>query len=113
MPEVMRRRHQLRPDTFPFLAVLLCTMGSLILVLMVFDRKARVAARARAEAAWRKSQEDEAERAALLAAEDEERCQERRREQLAHFAAEERRLNIDHDRVRAQLAAILRSLEGA
>ena len=43
-----QRRHVVRVDTFPFLAVLLCTMGSLILILMVVDRRARVAAMARA-----------------------------------------------------------------
>src|SRR6516162_10327526 len=43
----MRRRRVLRVDTFPFLAVLLCTMGSLILILMVVDRRARIVAQAR------------------------------------------------------------------
>ena len=40
----MRRRHSLQVSTFPFLAVLLCTMGSLILLLLVIDRRARVVA---------------------------------------------------------------------
>ena len=44
----MRRRQQLRVDTFPFLAVLLCAMGSLILVLLVMDRRSRLVAQARA-----------------------------------------------------------------
>ncbi len=44
----MRRRHRLQVSTFPFLAVLLCAMGSLILLLLVLDRRARVVARARA-----------------------------------------------------------------
>ncbi len=42
------RRHKLQVSTFPFLAVLLCAMGSLILVLLVMDRKAHQAALARA-----------------------------------------------------------------
>ena len=46
-----RRRKHLEVSTFPFLAVLLCTMGSLILVLLVMDRKAKLAARQKAEAA--------------------------------------------------------------
>ncbi len=46
----MRRgRHRLQVSTFPFLAVLLCTMGSLILVLLMMDRKSRQAALARAQ----------------------------------------------------------------
>src|ERR687883_489591 len=44
----MRARHGLRPETFPFLAVLLCAMGSLILLLLVMDRRAKAVARARA-----------------------------------------------------------------
>jgi hypothetical protein len=46
----MRRRHKLEVSTFPFLAVLLCAMGSLILLLLVMDRRAKIAARAKAHA---------------------------------------------------------------
>src|SRR5438105_2428888 len=35
-----RRRQTLQVSTFPFLAVLLCTMGSLLLVLLAVERKA-------------------------------------------------------------------------
>lgn len=42
-----RRRHRLQVSTFPFLAVLLCAMGSLILLLLVLDRRAKVVARAK------------------------------------------------------------------
>lgn len=42
----MRRRVQrLQVSTFPFLAVLLCAMGSLILLLLVIDRRAKIVAR--------------------------------------------------------------------
>src|SRR5438105_2342157 len=58
----MRRRHQLRPDTFPFLAVLLCAMGSLILVLMELDRRARSEAHHRAEQGWLQTQREKAEK---------------------------------------------------
>src|ERR687884_615798 len=34
------RRQRLQVSTFPFLAVLLCAMGSLILLLLVMDRRA-------------------------------------------------------------------------
>lgn len=40
----MRKRKKLEVSTFPFLAVLLCTMGSLILLLLVIDKKAKKAA---------------------------------------------------------------------
>src|SRR5215470_9427385 len=49
-----RRRHKLEVSTFPFLAVLLCTMGSLILLLLVIDRRAKAAARERALVALQK-----------------------------------------------------------
>jgi hypothetical protein len=39
-----RRRRHLEVSTFPFLAVLLCTMGSLILLLLVLDRRAKLVA---------------------------------------------------------------------
>jgi hypothetical protein len=42
------RRNLLQVSTFPFLAVLLCAMGSLILLLLVIDRRAKVVARAKA-----------------------------------------------------------------
>ena len=43
-----RRTPRLQVNTFPFLAVLLCAMGSLILVLMVMDRRAKAVARQKA-----------------------------------------------------------------
>ena len=43
------RRQGLQVSTFPFLAVLLSAMGSLILVLLAVDQKARAAARAKVE----------------------------------------------------------------
>src|SRR5437016_3722328 len=60
-----RRRHKLEVSTFPFLAVLLCAMGSLILLLLVIDRRARAvalakAARAAEEAAHRVEEQDSA-----------------------------------------------------
>src|SRR4051794_7102855 len=41
----MRRpRSKLEVSTFPFLAVLLCVMGSLLLLLFIMDRRAKIAA---------------------------------------------------------------------
>ena len=52
----MRKRKKLEVSTFPFLAVLLCTMGALILLLLVMDKKAKKAALEKAyEAAWAQS----------------------------------------------------------
>src|SRR5438105_113303 len=43
-----RARHKLQVSTFPFLAVLLCAMGALILFLLVMDRRGKIVARAKA-----------------------------------------------------------------
>src|SRR5471030_2730917 len=44
----MRRpRSKLEVSTFPFLAVLLCVMGSLLLLLFIMDRRAKIAAQYR------------------------------------------------------------------
>jgi hypothetical protein len=43
-----QRRQRLQVSTFPFLAVLLCAMGSLILFLLVIDRRAKIVARVKA-----------------------------------------------------------------
>src|ERR1019366_7474027 len=40
-----RKRSKLQVSTFPFLAVLLCAMGSLLLLLFIMDRRAKIAAR--------------------------------------------------------------------
>jgi hypothetical protein len=58
------RRHKLQVSTFPFLAVLLCAMGALLLVLLVMDRRAHDAARARAGQAARRAAEETARDAA-------------------------------------------------
>ena len=46
-----RRTPRLQVNTFPFLAVLLCAMGSLILILLVMDRRAKAVARHKAKEA--------------------------------------------------------------
>src|SRR5215475_10489355 len=56
----MRRRRQgLQVNTFPFLAVLLCAMGSLILLLLVIDRRAKAVARAKAQQALEQVREEQ------------------------------------------------------
>src|SRR5438552_18630503 len=70
-----RRRHALQVSTFPFLAVLLCAMGSLILLLLVIDRRAKVVMRAKALAAIRQMETEDAKDSAVRAAEWEQRRQ--------------------------------------
>ncbi len=70
----MRRRRQLlKADTFPFLAVLLCAMGSLILLLLIMDRQAKLAARKKAKASAEEvKRRSTLERAKLIAAREAE-----------------------------------------
>ncbi len=117
----MRRRHQLRPDTFPFLAVLLCAMGSLILVLMELDRRARSQAHARAEQVWHKTEQDKTELLAHLRAEREaarqRQLQSRETRLLAH-RSEVRQLHeaelakvAERTHVQSQLDELLLALQ--
>ncbi|MBV9124846.1 MAG: hypothetical protein JO112_15940, partial [Planctomycetes bacterium] len=68
-----RRRQTLQVSTFPFLAVLLCAMGSLILLLLVIDRRAKVVARAKAMQAAQHLEEEDAQKEAARKAELEQR----------------------------------------
>jgi hypothetical protein len=71
----MRRRHSLQVSTFPFLAVLLCTMGSLILLLLVIDRRARVVALVKARQAQQQTDAEDVKLAEARRAEWELRRQ--------------------------------------
>jgi hypothetical protein len=86
------RRHKLQVSTFPFLAVLLCAMGSLILVLLVMDRKAHQAAQARAQREAARLAEEHARGAAAQQAER-ERLQQQAR------TAWERKREVLHDKL--------------
>src|SRR5207247_4461887 len=68
-----RRRHTLLVSTFPFLAGLLCAMGSLILLLLVIERRAKVVMRAKALAAIRQMETEDAKESAARAAEWDQR----------------------------------------
>ncbi|MSR30710.1 MAG: hypothetical protein EXR99_04315 [Gemmataceae bacterium] len=63
----MKRRKKLEVSTFPFLAVLLCTMGSLILLLLVIDRKAKKAALEKTYEAARLAQDKNSQDSGLSA----------------------------------------------
>jgi hypothetical protein len=70
-----RRRRHLEVSTFPFLAVLLCTMGSLILLLLVLDRRAKIVAllKARNDYALVQAEKDRRDGDRLRQEADEER----------------------------------------
>src|SRR5207249_10918445 len=70
-----QRRQRLQVSTFPFLAVLLCAMGSLILLLLVIDRRAKVVARAKAMRTMEQAEADEEQAAAAQRAEWQRRRQ--------------------------------------
>lgn len=74
-----RSRSSLKPDMFPFLAVLLCTMGSLIVVLLVLDTQARKLAKQRAEAKVKSIEKKQEEEIAKRRAEAQAKAEERRK----------------------------------
>jgi hypothetical protein len=75
-----RRRQALQVSTFPFLAVLLCAMGALILLLLVIDRRAKIAARAKAAQAQQQLLAERARESEQRQAEIQRRRQEREEE---------------------------------
>jgi hypothetical protein len=93
-----QRRQRLQVSTFPFLAVLLCAMGSLILLLLVMDRRAKVVARAKALRAMEQA-------SAQATAEDQKAA-------AAHRAEWERRRQMLHEQLQQQDQQILGQLQG-
>src|SRR5262245_37837593 len=107
----MRRpRRKLEVNTFPFLAVLLCAMGSLILLLMAMDRRAKLAAqnKAREELLARKSLIETARSTAHEEAQKAAEADWRGRK-----AELEKRLQAEHDALARQLVALLADLARA
>jgi hypothetical protein len=112
-----RSRHKLEVSTFPFLAVLLCAMGSLIFLLMVMDRRAKIVARHKLEAKWQ--QEAEEQETAREAAKEKQLANrprvvvdrqaewEREREKLHKMLVEQER------ELRSQLAGMTREIDSA
>ena len=114
----MRRpRNKLEVSTFPFLAVLLCAMGALILILMVFDRRAKLAANERnrlaAEAKLRERSEEINKLKAtwqkedLAAAEDEIRAKGR----LDGLVSQGKNLHAREEEIRKRLLQTQRKWE--
>src|SRR5438067_4388286 len=77
-----RRRRHLEVSTFPFLAVLLCTMGSLILLLLVLDRRAKIVALHKAKSDFELVKTENDQRLELAKAENGRR-QQLRQQRLA------------------------------
>jgi hypothetical protein len=93
-----RRRRHLEVSTFPFLAVLLCTMGSLILLLLVLDRRAKIVALLKAKNDYEhvQAEKNRRDREHLRQRVDDERLAkedqaewEKRRQQLHDLVAQE------------------------
>jgi len=100
-------------STFPFLAVLLCAMGSLILILLVMDRKAHQAALARARREAARLVEESAHNETARRAELEQKQRqardawEQKRDALhANLSREQIELQMQMRKVRDQLSQI-------
>lgn len=120
-----RRRNKLQVSTFPFLAVLLCAMGSLILVLLIFDRRAQNAARARValkaaeqqrcadDAAKARDLEEQQRRAAWQAQQDKTRADWAAQQKQVHddLTAEQRELQNRQTDVARQKEAAAAALQ--
>jgi hypothetical protein len=112
----MRRRPALKPDTFPFLAVLLCAMGSLILILLELDRRARSAAHERAAAAWHKAHEEKSRDQERRRQEEEERLQQilaRHQDESRQLVSASQKLSQEEKQVRKKIDGLSRSLAAA
>lgn len=91
----MRRRRRLQVDTSPFLAVLLCAMGSLILVLLVMDRRARLAARQRSEQTAASALEERRREQARQLAEQKAKREEAQRQAREAWELQRQKLHDD------------------
>src|SRR5262249_50794262 len=102
-----RRRQQLQVSTFPFLAVLLCAMGSLMLLLLVIDRRAKVVARNKAAQAVEHAETEKARAAEARRA----RLERGRRELHLLLSGQEQDLLRQIGQARGKVDASLRGLE--
>jgi hypothetical protein len=107
-----RRRQVLQVSTFPFLAVLLCAMGSLILLLLVIDRRAKAVSRAKAEQAAAGAVSEEAKLAAAQKAAWEAEWEQRRRQLHELLAREEEKVAGQIKSVQDKSAAARAEMQG-
>src|SRR5579875_2505994 len=106
------RRHKLQVSTFPFLAVLLCAMGSLILVLLVMDRKAHQAAQARAQRQSAQMAEESARSESARQAEVEQRKQQARKEWEQKRDTLHEKLTREQIELQLQMRKVREELQG-
>ncbi|MGF1580551.1 MAG: hypothetical protein ACFCD0_14410 [Gemmataceae bacterium] len=92
-----RRKNHLKVSTFPFIAVLLCAMGALILLLLIMDRQARLAARMKAT-----QEAEKLRRAELAARNDEEKEKAAEREKALREAEAKRQQRLEWERQRRE-----------
>ncbi|MFL5241394.1 MAG: hypothetical protein ACJ8FY_04745 [Gemmataceae bacterium] len=97
-----RRRHVLQVSTSPFLAVLLCTMGSLLMLLLIIDRRAKIAARNKALV-----------QAAKLADEGDKAAEELAKENAARLAHQQSRKDTLHAELDRQHHDLVSQVEAA
>lgn len=89
MSAARRKREQLAPSLFPFLAVLLCTMGALVLLLMLIVSDAQVTAQEVAQVAEQRKEELQSLADAKLRAQQKQLDDQR-------FELEQKRLVLQH-----------------
>ena len=89
MSAARRKREQLAPSLFPFLAVLLCTMGALVLLLMLIVSDAQVTAQEVAQVAEQRKEELQSLADAKLRAQQKQLDDQR-------FKLEQKRLMLQH-----------------
>jgi hypothetical protein len=113
----MRKKSRLQVDTFPFLAVLLCAMGSLILVLLIMDRRSKLAARQKAEAVAaqtsRQQNETHARAVALRKSEHELRVKSAKEAYSSKAAALRKRLDEEELKLDRQMREVQARLADA
>jgi chemotaxis protein histidine kinase CheA len=107
-----RRKHSLQVSLFPFLAVLLCTLGALILLLLVLDNRARQQVEAEAAQAAEESARQAAEiRQHLQDLEEQEKeaqaqKQREKQEQVRSLEHQLENTAVEEERQQAQLAGL-------
>jgi hypothetical protein len=105
-----RRRNSISPNLFPFLAVLVCTLGTLILLLALVSQQANDSAeklvQEETESAKRYAEEERWEAEKLIEFRDKQtRELENRRSELAHLEDHARRLRDELESLREEVLA--------
>lgn len=100
------RRHRLQVSTFPFMAVLLCAMGALILLLLIMDRRAKMAARHATQQRAAIKEKNDAEKAR-----QQQLWEQRQQELLAMLRQEKGQLQREIKDVQQQLSETEKNIQ--